>query len=612
MYLKQIAIENSGPLRRVDLDFAFTESGLPKPMVLVGSNGGGKSNLLSLATDALFEAAAVHYDNVLPAVGLGRAWFRMVGGQVTTVGTAGGFSLLRFEDGEDQIIYREKAGDVDPKDAALRIPAQFKNHLDWKKEGAFKQVNLADEKSKRIFADGVYAYFPSSRSEAPMWLNRESIPETEFDVSSSISKKLRKPIYVDKSLQGFKQWIISVIVESRSQIAPMPGNPSTFQILGNISETLQSTNVLEQCNALLRLVLDDDHTYFAWSGRKSPQKVVVARNNTMIIPSLDGLSGGQSILLGLFGTLIRYADQSQPGPGLDLSAVEGICIVDEIDAHIHVDLQYKTLPNLMRLFPKLQFTVSSHSPLFVLGMKKTFGEEGFQLVEMPGGNIVTSETYSEFGRAMEALSATETFNKKLLSEASKKGLPVVFVEGETDSPYLQRAAELLDRKKLLDRCEIQWIGARGEGGQGFHTGKDALNHTFSVLRANPKLANRAVLLLYDNDAQKADKDCDDISVRSMPTNPLNTKVKAGIENLLASSTITGTDYKVVESTKANGDMHTMKTLRKAELCERVCREGSKEDFSAFGLALDVIEGYLDWHDKATAGSVPAPISDSTS
>jgi hypothetical protein len=594
MYLKQIVIENSGPLRRLDFDLAFTQAALPKPLVLVGSNGGGKTNLLSLIADALFEAAAAHYDDVLPSRGMGRAWFRFVGGRTMTLGAPGGFSLLRFEHDSQKLVYREKAGNVDPIAAAQRVPPQFSDTLNWEIDGSFKKFDVSGEQSRLIFQDGVYAYFPSSRSELPFWLNRESIPEPEFEVFTAISKKLRKPLYVEKSLHEFKQWLISVILESRTDIELVPGPPPQFQIQGDIGGALRSASVLELCNTLLRRVLGDDQVRFVWLGRKSPDKVAVARGNELLLPNLDALSGGQSTLLGLFGTLLRYADQSQSGSALDLSTTEGICIVDEIDSHIHVELQHKILPSLMELFPKIQFIVSSHSPLFALGMKQRFGEDGFQLVEMPGGNIVTSETYAEFGKAMEALAATEVFNKKLLSETSKNGAPIVFVEGETDAPYLRRAAEVLGRSQLLGRCEIQWIGAKDEGGQGFHTGKPALDHTLSVLRANPKLTSRAILLLYDNDARKADEDYGGVSVRSMPTNEANTKVKAGIENLLAEEAITDADYQTMKSTKPNGDIVTRKTLRKAELCQRICDGGLVGNFSAFALALGVIESYLDF------------------
>ena len=46
--------------------------------------------------------------------------------------------------------------------------------------------------------------------------------------------------------------------------------------------------------------------------------------------------------------------------------------------------------------------------------------------------------------------------------------------------------EVLGRGKLLQRCQIQWIGAKDEGGQGFHIRKGTLDHTLAVIRANPK------------------------------------------------------------------------------------------------------------------------------
>jgi len=595
MYLKQAFIENSGPLRSLTLDLAFTDEGFPKPLVLVGTNGGGKTNFLSLVTDALFEAAAAHYSNVLPVEGTGRAWFRVVGGRNVTTGATGSFSLLRFEEAGESFTYKEKAGTLEAELVAPRLPAGLQGMAQWPTEGSVKEMNVGDDKSRQIFSDGVYAYFPSSRSEIPYWLNRDSIPDTEFEVFGAFSNRLRKPIFVERGLHQFKQWVISVILESRASLDLMigPGGTQQIQISGDVGEAFLGVSVWSQCNSVLQKVMDDDQVRFVWLGRKSPAKLAVAKGNQLILPNLDALSGGQSILLALFGTLLRYGDQSQAGTALNLSAIQGICIVDEIDAHIHVDLQHRILPSLMRLFPRVQFILSSHSPLFVLGMEREFGTDGFQLVEMPAGNVVTAETYSEFGKAMQALAATEAFNERLLSEASQAGIPVVFVEGETDPPYLRRAAKVLNRDGLLERCELRWIGAKDENGQGFHTGKAALDHTLSVLRANPQLAQRSTLLLYDNDASKMEADHENVSVRVMTTNAENTVVRAGIENLLSSYSITENDYQTKEDVKANGDVITRKTLRKSELCERMCEQGTLEDFAAFGPTLDKISAYLD-------------------
>lgn len=47
----------------------------------------------------------------------------------------------------------------------------------------------------------------------------------------------------------------------------------------------------------------------------------------------------------------------------------GIVLVDEIDQHLHPELQLKVLNSLHETFPKLQFVVSSHAPLVMSSVK---------------------------------------------------------------------------------------------------------------------------------------------------------------------------------------------------------------------------------------------------
>ena len=167
-----------------------------------------------------------------------------------------------------------------------------------------------------------------------------------------------------------------------------------------------------------------------------------------------------------------------------------------------------------------------------------------------------------------------------------------YVEGETDAPYLKRAAVLRGRADLLERCDIEWIGAKDEGGQGFHTGKDALKHTLSVLRANPKLASRHILLLHDNDTSVLNQDYDGFSVRKLSINLNNKKILAGIENLLSEDCIEEKFYQVRETKKANGDTTISRTLRKTDLCEAMCLGGTREQFAAFDEPLSIIGSFL--------------------
>lgn len=60
--------------------------------------------------------------------------------------------------------------------------------------------------------------------------------------------------------------------------------------------------------------------------------------------------------------IIRMEAQSKLRDSFDL---EGIVLIDEIEAHLHLELQRKILPVLTEIFPNIQFIISTHSP-FVL------------------------------------------------------------------------------------------------------------------------------------------------------------------------------------------------------------------------------------------------------
>ena len=120
------------------------------------------------------------------------------------------------------------------------------------------------------------------------------------------------------------------------------------------------------------------------------------------------------------------------------------------------------------------------------------------------------------------------------------------------------------------------MGAKDpKSGQGFHTGKDALTATASLFRAKPDLIKRRVLLLYDNDANKAAADEGNLFIRSMPNNPLNSTIKKGIENLLPTDVITEDMFSEKTVDKGNGSITTTRYLNKMRLCKHLCE--SKRD-----------------------------------
>ena len=76
------------------------------------------------------------------------------------------------------------------------------------------------------------------------------------------------------------------------------------------------------------------------------------------------LSDGYRALLGWIGDLLYHVCETCPR-GKRLDENEGIVMIDEVDLHIHPGWQMELLPRLAEQLPRIQFIVTSHSPLLV-------------------------------------------------------------------------------------------------------------------------------------------------------------------------------------------------------------------------------------------------------
>ncbi|WP_322078561.1 AAA family ATPase [Burkholderia cepacia] len=592
MYLREIYIENNGVIEHLHLSPGFAQNGEPKPFVLVGGNGSGKTNVLSMAADALFEVAAIHYTDVTPSSGQGgRAWFRIVGSNSVKVGSPGSVVILRLAHGDSEFAYVEKAGRLVATDVQQRTPASLRNFVAWETDGNSKTCAVSSDVAKRSYDEGAYVYFPSSRSETPYWLNQGSLPPTGFDLTPRYSHQLNKPIFVEKGLEKLKQWLLSVLLEVRADVQPVFANNQVHWVAaGNTARIAPAHALWGNLNTILRTILDSPTARLTWLGRYNKAGIGYAMTDLSPSLPLESLSAGQGTLFNIFGTLMRYGDGTTAGEIPVSGNITGMCVVDEIDSHMHIDLQYRAIPALIKMFPKVQFILSSHSPLFVLGMEKVFPEGAFNLFDMPSGEPMQAEAYTEFGRALDILQETHAFNDQIRRVANEPGKLLVLVEGETDPLYIKTAIELLGFANILDAVEIEWVGAKDpKRGEGFNTGKDSLNSAYNFLRAKPELVERPVCFLYDNDARKADVDDGQLSIRTIPTNPDNEEMRFGIENMLPLSVFTDDVFDTKENNRGNGTYTTIRSLNKMRLCQKICTEDrNREHFQGFVPLLQVI------------------------
>ena len=192
---------------------------------------------------------------------------------------------------------------------------------------------------------------------------------------------------------------MDVIVDSRTDI--IADSNGLHAVHSNINDVLNLGIARQNIEKVMSDILGRE-VFFGLNFRSSyGNRFNIKEKETekTVIPTLDSLSTGQSALFNMFSTIIRYADNLNINRSIRIEEIKGIVIIDEIDLHLHTKLQREVLPKLLNLFPNIQFIISTHSPMFLLGMDEFYGKEGYCISELPEAKKITSEMFGEFQRA---------------------------------------------------------------------------------------------------------------------------------------------------------------------------------------------------------------------
>ena len=99
------------------------------------------------------------------------------------------------------------------------------------------------------------------------------------------------------------------------------------------------------------------------------------------------LSGGyQAVLDIVLDIIMRMVKKTQRSFDFRLP---GIVLIDEIETHLHLELQKNIMPLLTAIFPNIQFVVTSHSPFILSSLENTviYDLENNMLVESGLDNV---------------------------------------------------------------------------------------------------------------------------------------------------------------------------------------------------------------------------------
>lgn len=480
MYVETIFCENMGPIEKAVIKAGFTPEGNPKPIVLVGKNGSGKSIMLSNIVDALHEIGDQAFSNITKKSHNGHKYLKIASGSQIRIGKTSLCGFVSFiDDDKKRLEYIYTWGGITNNDVknlfngiGLPTPAI---QID---SDSGKAVTNDVERVRKAFRSSVLTYFPAYRYELPDWLGEEYAfaQEREYD-QRHYKDELACRIIVDSARRDTNKWLEDVLSNSKPDLI-LEGNHWQWTPYNDLTAVYQQTR--KNIAIVLSKILGEDVDIVSNKGHVSGCRIAIFRRGTKVVvsPTYDSLSTGQAILADVFLTIIRYADTRNAYIGSSISSISGIVIIDEVDSHLHSALQHQVLPALMRLFPKVQFIVTAHAPLFVLGMEKEYGEDGFDVYEMPECNRISAESYREFQKAFDWLQESKTAQarqRKLTEEAinavrsqltpSINDEILVVTEGCTDWKHMEHALSKLsaDYPELCGKVRFWHYHPKGKG-----------------------------------------------------------------------------------------------------------------------------------------------------
>lgn len=594
MYLDEIYLENTGPISKCHVQLPFTNDRNPCPVIIVGPNGSGKSIFLSYIVDALMEFAKKAFTDIVPSGGPNIPYFRVIHPRAIRSGEAFSLSLLRFKTAGTDLHYREKAGQLDPETHSPDLRSAFNPVWNWQLDEGEKRVSDKEQIIKDEMQKGAHVFFPASRREDPDWFNPRSLTAGPDDPAiKRFNDQLAKPLRVETCTEENVSWLLNVFLDSLFDLRSLERNEALAEAVNLLRNHGVLVQALRNVEHILQVILQDHAAKLRRNFRNSASsRLSIQLKNGQIIPTLQSLSEGQSQLFHLFATIIRYGEWANINNSIRLSEITGLVLIDEVDAHLHPSLQYEILPQLIQLFPKVQFIGSSHSPLFLLGMEKTFGPDGFTILELPTGRRISSERYTEFATAFDAYQDTKSFEKEIEQCFAESNKPLVLTEGPSDVHYIQTALTLLGKEELLNSLDIDFVGSQGKEGT-HNAGSGALDKVKKFYKANPSLLHRPILLLYDPDTNKQNEEVNQLWVRLIPRNDENTKVKNGIENLFSADLFQNCFYHIVSTRNDGGDVTG---LDKSKFCNWICAERrNANDFEKFDNIVEILEQFIAAH-----------------
>lgn len=348
MFIKKLELTNVKSFKHVEFSLPETDGSHAGWTVFVGGNSSGKSTLLKGIALALMGP-----EHARQLIGSGEGWLRR-GEREASV------SLMLQRNSE---VDRFRGMGKPPK-------TELEAGIRWRLEGkgnnealSFKALQRRNEKDTRI----THSERGPWQQKSQGWFCAGYGPMRRL--SGSSSEAIRDAMQggpvsrfvtlfrEDAALSESEEWL----KKQHSRALENKGEPSLKRLLDGV-QSLLSDGLLPRGMVISRITVD---------------RVWVRDDAGLELPLRDVSDGCRSIYATVLD-LVHSMHEVYGGEGLFTKNAEnktvidrpGVVIIDELEAHLHPDWQ-RSIPEWFKThFPKVQFLVSTHSPLIAQAADK--------------------------------------------------------------------------------------------------------------------------------------------------------------------------------------------------------------------------------------------------
>ncbi|MEA3315054.1 MAG: AAA family ATPase [Campylobacterota bacterium] len=210
------------------------------------------------------------------------------------------------------------------------------------------------------------------------------------------------------------------------------------QIEGNIEEVENISKWFERFENALKDIFDKDDLKIAFNHKNFDFKIEYDSR----IFNLNELSDGYSSFLAIFTELILRMEAHN----IKVYDMQGVVLIDEIETHLHVELQKKVLPFLVSFFPKVQFIVTTHSPFVLSSLSNAI------ICDLEKREIVDSERFvnASYSQIVKNYFEVDSeFSRVLVSDIKRYEDLITLFENDRLDEHQEK--ELFDLDLKLDK-----------------------------------------------------------------------------------------------------------------------------------------------------------------